>query len=357
MLHRMARSDSSSWWRGCPFQAIPPKTELTTAVLAGSFHHPNEQVRAGCAQLLTAAVGPDALRAALDGVRHVLEPHQCDALEPMDLTDEDFRMIALIQLLSSIGGGRQNPVLRVTSRNAMDLAGGIELVGTSACKRIDRRRGADWNIPQGSAYHPTLLAPWVEASAVSGIGSVRSETVRLVASIRIPNVASSMLDLQKDLYELRSSPGLGEYRQWLFGPNVSGKRVSENEVIASSIQRHARMIPAGPTLSSIGGVVAVGLRDTLIRFSTPESILRLAAIAASPGAMQLAALRPWGWLLFGRGEDQICFIKSAHALPPRWAQVTLLPAMDVPPELIQALSRWIGPFAGHVTLELLESFR
>lgn len=354
--HATARTADKSWWRDCPFTAVPPRTELTLAVLAAACQHPEPSIRSWCRSTIAEAIGHDRLDSAVGSVRRLLQPHQADLLEPLGLSEDDLWTVAAIQLFS-IEAGNQAHVLRVTPSEALDLAGGVELAGFMRCRRVDRRVRGDWNVASGSAYHPSLLGPWVRASVICDISWVTSETMGGAAVIRIPGDRSCMLRMQNDLYAVRASGGLGEYRRWIFGSSGVDPGLNEMQAFASSIQKHSRMFPSGPTLSALGGVVAMVSDDVRIRFTTPESVLRLAAIANSPGAIQLAAIRPWGWLLLGRGEDRMGFVKSAHAVAPRWAQITKLPTLEVPTDLILALSRWIGPFAGHVTLELLESFR
>ena len=73
--------------------------------------------------------------------------------------------------------------------------------------------------------------------------------------------------------------------------------------------------------------------------------------------MRIPGARPMGWILFGRGEDEIDFVPSAHMFPPTWLSSPGLDTLAVSPDLVVALSRWCGPFAGHAPLEFLESFR
>jgi hypothetical protein len=358
MMQRLAASRSDSWWSGCPFDSIPAATDLTVAILAGSVAHPDQVSRQACGSLLKRALGAEQLQEATDRVRELLGPFQDDSLEPLQLLEPDHALIAAFQLLMAFDRRQSNHVLRITPRNSIDLSGGVELTGLQQCKRVPRRRDGAWNISSGSAFHPDLLEPWIRSSTIGAASVVRSETVRKVATVRIPADRSCMLRMRHEYLLIRACKALGDYRHWAFGRAVDDQSTAGIDPFSPSMQRFSRLVGSATTLSSLGGVVASQTDDVVIQFRSPEAILRLGATASLPGAMQLAAVRPWGWLMFGRGEDEIGFIKSAHAIPPRWAQMTRLPLFDdVPEDIVVALSRWLGPFAGHANLDLLESLR
>lgn len=347
----------SSFWAGDPFDAPGAAVDLSTALLAAAVHHPESGVRSVCRKHVGSVLGSNQLSAAIDSVAKIIAPHNADILEPMALEEGECFVIAAVQLLAAARTGK-DPVLRVTCADGPDLSGGIELTGLRRCIRVDRRlQDGAWNYARGSVFHPREFRGWATPVRRQRACRVQSESDRRHAALRIPGGPSGTSSYRAAVGASAALVLPPAAESLWFGLRELQGSSTADEAIKSCAQRHARMEGGGPSLSMIGGVFELTREDLVIRFKSAESIMRLAATASQAGAMRIPAARPMGWILFGRGEDEIDFVPSAHMSPPMWLASPGLDTLAVSPDLVVALSRWCGPFAGHAPLEFLESFR
>jgi hypothetical protein len=322
--------------------------EVVAAVVAGACMHPDRAVRTACVAAIAGDRGPAAIERAVDSVRSLLMPFADDPLEPLTLSEEDFLAIALVQSLTMRRRMGASAALRVSSPDALDLTGGVEVIGLRSARAVPRRlEGGLPNHAQGRAFHPDLLKSWVASASAPITCAVRSLSVGQRAELRI-TVAGSGLGALRDAAEqvLGGAVPPVQCRAW-FGSDPVIKPDAIARALLQSLHQNAVLLPAGTTLSSMGGLVSVTASEVVIQFRTAESILRLSAMASQDGVLRMSTLRrPWGWLVLGQGEDAIRFVRSAHAIPPLWLQRCSFVAIDVPPMLGEALSSWIGPILG-----------
>lgn len=341
-----------------PFRSPCTRGELTLAVIAAALRHPDECFRSACKEVIDEAIGKRILESSVRAVEQAVGPHRSDLLEPAEFSDQELWAIAAIQRLSAAGGGGAKHELRVTIRDSLDLSGGLRFSGTVTCTRARRRDDeGTWNHPSSSALHLALLSDWVSKSTAGLSAPVLSESESGVAVLRIPGNETGYLGVRNEFHEQCGYPIPAAMRSWWFGTSEPSAKVVDAKLMPALIQTHARLLPDGPSLSAMGGVAGLGFDDVVIKFSSPEAMMRLSAASSVRGMMQLPLLRPWGWLVLGAGEDSIRFVRSAHAYVPFWAQLSVVPPIAVPEDILLALSRWVGPFAGSASIELLESIR
>jgi hypothetical protein len=354
-----SRHPASALPKPSPFAARSASAEGTIAVLAGAALHPDDEVRRACRSAISDRVGAQALSDAVRSVRIALEPLADDPLEPMVLDEGDVWVIAALDLLRS-----DAEPLRITSRDALDCAGGVLLArGANAAKRVPRRKqDGSWNLPTGSAFYPDLMTNWVTRSSKDLRCEVEVLSAEQSLVLRVSNRGSGLDRLLDSFVAVQRGPWSSKERAWYFGGaslEESGAARAKPKApydararaaAEASLQQHARILPSGDTVTAAGGLVSVGERHTEICFKKPESIIRLMATFSSPGVVELPAIRPWGWLVFGTGLDKIDFVRSAHADPPLWARVPDIAILELPESLMTALGRWIGPCVGSANI-------
>jgi hypothetical protein len=331
--------------------------------------HPDPAVRGECRLVVASVVGAERLGRAVDSVRDVVAPFESDFLEPFVMLEEDYWVIAVLQLICQAVPDQQTHRLRITNPDSFDLAGGVALTGLDACARVSRRaEDGQWNYARGAAYHPSLLRAWVDAATTHRVCRVASTTVHGAAVLKIPKVASGLDHIVQSFTDIGDLSIPLWFQAWTFGGCIAlSPPMNRNDSPAlafsadgialalASLQKDSCMLPEALSLGDIGALATFSKNNVELRFKTPESIMRLAAIASQPRMFQLSAIRPWGWLVFGRGEDDIVFIRSVHAVPPMWAQLSKLPTLPLNPDLHSSLARWVGPCAHEITHEFLES--
>ena len=355
------------WWGGSPFTAPAAQAERTTAVIAAGALHPDDEIREACRSCIAEHVGAANMIGAVDTIRFTLDAHSRDPIEPLVLEEGDIWAIAAIQRLR--GNSEFSRELRVTSMDSLDLTGGVRLLGLSEARRLPRRRAdGSWNYPAGPAFHPQSLREWIARATQSLRCQVTLQSAEEGALIRVPFEESGLGALIEELHAATVDRADIEGQLWFFGgalvtvPIGDGglESVVAKAAVAASLQHHARLLPADVTLTSIGCIAQVGSAGAELRFRRPEAVIRLLAATCTPGLIELSAIRPWGWLLLGRGGDAIDFIRSAHAVPPHWARVPEIATLDPSPRVLDAIARWVGPCVGpcqgrlsHATLEAL----
>lgn len=355
--------DLKRLWNGSPFDAEAARAESTLCILAAGALHPTPAVRESCRGVVAGHLGTAALSEAAAQARAALACHADDVLEPLTLEDGDHWLIAALQLLRPRVRPKDQSPLRVSSLDAIGVGGGVELRGVESAVPVRRRNAhGEWSDPRGAAYHPALLRAWVsratEARRVRAELKGDSDGVKL----EIPHEATG-IDRIRDILEGNLGHSAPEwFRHWLVAgassPRPSraarGAATADTSLIASA-QEHSRFTADHAPLSKAGGHV-VGLTKSMqIRFKTPESVIRFSAAALVQGLVEIAAIRPLGWLVLGQGPDQVDFVRAINALPPDWLQVGPLPRLVPPPELVRPLAEWLGPCVGLADFALLDA--
>lgn len=342
-------------WSGVTFSEARTANDRAAVVIAAACMHADAGVREACMAVIEDSIGRGSLARAVESVQEALAPFADDLLEPMRLEAPDFLAIAAVQCLRSGKRDSRTP-LRISSPDALDLCGGVDLLGVRSARAVPR-----WtvhrtpNFPEGSAYHPDLLREWVSDVRTPWTSPVESASVGRRAELRIPAGSSGMSAFRRCAGEALGPAVPAVYRTLWFGHQGAADHVTITRSIEASLQRHARVIPKGTSVSALGGLFALEDDHVAVRFTTPESIMRLTVVASEPGAVPLMAMdRLWGWIVLGAGEDAIRFVRSGHAIPARWMQSSRAAIMHVPPELGATLAAWAGPVAGFPVPELPE---
>jgi hypothetical protein len=365
-----------------PFKASGVKGDRAAVLLAAAAEHPDESFRLACRRCIEGALGHDRIRSAIDAVQRLVLPHNDDVLEPMALDDGACFIIAAMQSLSSRSGFEED-ILRITSADGPDRAGGVELTGLKGCSRVTRRsESGSWNLAKGSMFHPAQLRNWVSEHTWPRHCRVLSDSDQQHAILTIPGHASGIQALRAAVDALWHLPESAlPDTQWS-GPSTRARRRSEELALPEGACRYWFGLDAqlrrsmdefdkalkvnavgfstakdhGASLGKMGCKVALGPVDMHLRFETPESIMRLTAMASERVAMKVRGIRPLGWLMCGRGEDDIRFVPSAHVAPPTWIWSPWLAELSVPRTIARELARWRGPFADEADLDFLETF-
>jgi hypothetical protein len=298
----------------------------------------------------------------------VLAPLADDPLEPTVLDEGDLWVIAAIQTLRQMRG--DSAPLRITSRDALDLVGGVLLQGTSSANRLPRRASnGSWNQPAGPAFHPLGLSDWVTHSTHRLRCGVELKTDSQGMILFISGEASGLNRLLFTFGATSRKPWSQPEGLWYFGSALMAagalspwspmdlSSISASRAASASLQKYGRFLEGGKTLTDLGGLADVDSEGARLRFNQPASILRLAAMCLRPGLIQLSAVRPWGWLAVGGGLDEIAFVRSAHAFPPTWICVPGLVAITPPVSLLETLGKWAGLCVGAVSVKLADAIR
>ena len=352
-------------WGGSPFDATAALAESTLALLAGGALHPTPAVREACQRAVNKQIGAQAVKKALEKVRVELSRYSDDLLEPLLLEDGDHWLVAALQLLRARHLPKDRSPLRITSLDTLGVGGGVDLNQLDSSARVQRRTtSGGWNNAVESAYHPALLRGWVTNAASSQCVRLNVGADADGISIEIPHDKSGADRLHTMLERGAGFPAPKWFEQWLLAgnarlpqkpstPGAGGARVT----LISHAQRYSRLTVDSSLLSSAGGHVTGTESVMRIQIKRPEAIIRFSAAALKPGLIEIASVRPLGWLVLGRGIDEIDFVRASNALPPIWLQYAGLPRLVPPSELVQPLADWIGPSVGLVDFELLDALR
>lgn len=343
--------------------------DRTAALIAAGALHPQQDVREDARAAIGAAVGEASLRESVDRLSESVPRLAADLLEPIVLEESDVWAIAAIQLFREwTREVEMTPCMRVSGPDALDVAGGVDLYGVDHAIRSPRRdRTGCWNYPMGAAFHPTLLREWIRTATAHPQCRVGSATRDGAAILEVPVWHCGYETLVETMTAVESSPEPAWFKRWMCGGHVRSEprgalRTQEDdedqalqEVAESCLQHRSVVEPGAKSPGQIGMVVRVTSRHIECRFKTPEAVMRLSAMASQRGYISLNAIRRLGWIVLGRGEDDLRFVRAVHAFPPRWLQVKVLPEVEMPGTLRDTLARWVGAAASDVSVDVLES--
>ncbi|NBX37714.1 MAG: hypothetical protein EBR10_10930 [Planctomycetes bacterium] len=340
--------------------------DRTAAFIAMAAHHPDGACRAAARSEIGDLVGRGRLEDAVAEAAKILSPLASDLLEPIPLDESELFTTAAVQLIRERTGDSASIPLRISSPDALDIAGGVDMWGIDRVERIARRDGeGQWNYPMGAAFHPRLLREWTEAASSRDQCRIESTTRGTTALLQVPMHESGYESMIGVMASVAASPEPEWFKPWIcrelaaVQPERSKRyRVKERSIeerAASSLQHHSVVASSGKTAGQSGMLIQVTSRHIEILFKTPEAIMKLTAMATQRGFMALGAIRPFGCLVFGHGEDDIRFVRTLHATPPRWLQIKALPAIRISGELLDAMARWVGPCASDFRTEDLEA--
>jgi len=355
----------SQLWAGSPFDAEASRAESTLALLAGGALHPTPAVRESCRRTVNEQIGVAEMDAEHKKVRAGLSQYSEDLLDPLVLEDGDHWLVAALQLLRPQRLPKDQTALRVTSLDAFGVSGGVNLSLSGSSERVPRRTGnGGWSIAQESAYHPTLLRAWVAETARPRCTRIEVAVDPEGIRIKIPHKASGADRLYEMMDHGLQFPAPKWFEQWLLAgharppsqpstPGAGHPRLS----LISGAQQYSRLTADAVLLSAMGGHVTGTDSAMRIQIKKPEAIIRFSAMALKPGLIEIAGNRPLGWLVLGRGDEEIDFVRAMNATPPYWLQYVNLPRLSTPTELVRPLAEWIGPCVGVADFTLLEVLR